>query len=475
MSPDGNWPLVRRRDVLALATSSAIAGSLAGCLDRLLGDEPLIEEGPIVSLETVADGLVYPSDLDQPPDGSDRLFVTDQPGQVYVIEGGELVDQPVIDVSDRMVNVGLDSMGGFDERGLLGIAFHPDFADDGRFYLRYSAYASSNLDHPDSAHVELLCEYELEGNVADPDTERIVLRNPQPAWFHNSGNIAFGPDGYLHITTGDGGGSFDDHAPDWHHERQMGTGQNTTDNLLGGVLRIDVDAEDADGYGIPRDNPLVDDPDGRNEYFAWGFRNPWGMAFDGDELYVADVGQAMFESVKRVERGGNYGWSVREGAHCYDPESRRDPPDDCPTETPDGQPLLGPIIEYPHEHESTAIGSAIIGGGVYRGRTVDVLEGRYVFGDWSADPHGDPEGKLFAAAPPGPGNTVHEYYEEHDLWPIVELQIDGERDLGQGGSLNRYIVSMGNDRDGELYVLTGMTSAVAGSSGEVHRIVASDG
>ncbi|MFW6152842.1 MAG: PQQ-dependent sugar dehydrogenase [Halobacteriota archaeon] len=475
MSPHGKFPHRSRRDFLRITTGTAVAGSIAGCLDGMFGDGALIGEGPTVSLETVADGLVYPSDLEQPPDGSDRLFVTDQPGQVYVIEDGEREEQPVIDVSDRMVDVGIDSMGGFDERGLLGIAFHPEFDRNGRFYLRYSAPTSRNVDHRDAAHVELLCEYDLEGNEADPDSERILLRNSQPAWIHNSGNIEFGPDGYLYITAGDGGGSFDDHAPDWYHDQHMGTGQNTSDNLLGGVLRIDVDGGDVGEYAIPPDNPLVDDPDGRDEYFAWGFRNPWGMAFDGDDLYVADVGQAMYESVNRVERGENYGWSIREGAHCYDPDAARDPPDDCPTETPDGQPLLGPVVEYPHEYESTPIGSAIIGGGMYRAGTVDVLDGRYVFGDWSADPHGDPEGVLFAAAPAAAGESVHEYYDEHDLWPIERLQVDGERDLGADGSLNRYVVSMGRDRDGELYVLTGMTPAVTGSSGEVHRIVPSGG
>ena len=468
-------PSLTRRQLLGVAGGSALLTGVSGCLDLLDSTRVEIEDGPTVGLDTVASGLTYPTDLAQPDDDSGRLFVTDQLGQVRVIEDDELREEPFIDVSDRMVDVGIDAMGGFDERGLLGIEFHPEFANNDRFFLRYSAWATGGDDHPESAHVEVLAEYLAEGETASVASERIILGISQPRWLHNSGDILFGPDGYLYMPTGDGGSTFEDHDPDWYHGEHRGTGQNTADNLLGGVLRIDVDDTD-DGleYAIPADNPLVGVDGHRDEYYAWGFRNPWGASFDGDDLYVADVGQALFEIVNLVEAGGNYGWNVREGTHCFDPDDASDPPDTCPDETPDGQPLLDPVIEYPQDDNGTQLGSAIIGGHVYRGGLIDEIEGAYVFGDWSADPHGDPKGKLFMAREPEADEEIHDYFAERDLWPIWSLDIDGEDDIGEDGELNRYVVALGKDTDGAVYVLTSATPAIAGDTGEVHRIVPSE-
>ena len=439
--------------------------------------EKFLPEGPTVGLETVAEGLTYPTDLADPDDGSGRLLVTDQLGKVRVIGPDGLEDEPFLDVSDRLVDVGLDAMGGFDERGLLGIECHPDFSENGRLFLRYS---SDEIDTPeDFGHAEVLSEFETDGDLerAAPDSERILLEIPQPSFDHNSGNVLFGPDGYLYVTTGDGGGGISDRPDDWYEENDGGYGQDTERTLLGGVLRIDVDHDGEGEYAIPEDNPLIEQPGYLDEYYAWGFRNPWGASFDGDDLYVADVGELLFEIVNRVEKGGNYGWNVKEGTHCFSTETLNDPPADCPDRTPDhvrgGEPLLDPIIEYPQEVEGTQIGSAVIGGAVYRGGFSE-LEGRYVFGDWSAVPHGDPAGQLFVASEPDPDESRHEYYEERDLWPIETLRVEHDGDAAFHGDLHRYVSAFGQDQDGEIYVMTTETPAIEGDTGEVHRLVDPD-
>lgn len=470
----GRWS---RREFLASTAVAGAAATTSGCLDMFDdGELELIGDGPTVGLETVAEGLTYPTDLKEPDDGTGRLFVTDQQGAVFVIEDGELLDTPFLDVSPDLVNVGGDD-DGFDERGLVGIEFHPDFATNNRFFLRYST-PLSHEDPSGASHAEVLVEFEADGETADPDSATELLRIPQPSIIHNSGNIHFGPDGFLYIPTGDGGGLLPDHDEHWFDGHGGPTGQNTEDNLLGGVLRIDVDAGGADEYGIPDDNPLVDMEGHRDEYYAWGFRNPWGSTFDGDDLYVADVGQAMFEIVNHVERGGNYGWSVKEGTHCYDADDTRDPPAECPQETPEdvrgGEPLLDPVIEYPQFDNDTQIGSAVIGGHYYRNGVADVIHDYYVFGDWSADPHVDPNGRVFAARPPAADEDRHEYFEERDLWPIVELSVESDNDVTNDGNLQRYIAALGQDLSGDVYLLTTETNEISGDTGEVHRIVAAE-
>jgi glucose/arabinose dehydrogenase len=200
-----------------------------------------------------------------------------------------------------------------------------------------------------------------------------------------------------------------------------------TENLLGSILRLDVDDQPGGrGYVAPADNPLVG-REGLDEYYAWGFRNPWRLSFDGDDLYVADVGQSSYEEVNLVENGVNYGWNIKEGTHCFKA-------DECPDETPDhirdGEPLLDPIIEYPHEGGPVS-GVSIIGGSVYRGSTVPELDGRYVFADFL------PEGRLFVAGRPD---------DEDELWSTVAVDIDNEELLTRA-------LSFGRDEDGEVYVL----------------------
>jgi len=413
-----------RRDVLA----SVPAGALAGCLDRDLGVGPADAAATTVALETIAGGFAAPVAVAFRP-GDDRPYVVDQPGRIHrVPEAGE--PSVVADLRDRVVDVG----SGYTEQGLLGLAFHPD---GGRAYVRYSAPRRDGTPEAYS-HTFALAEFEVgDAGAIDLDSERTLLEIPQPQANHNAGDLAFGPDGFLYVAVGDGGGGGDrgtGHVEDWDDANAGGNGQDVTENLLGSILRVDVDAStDGKPYGIPADNPLVDG-EGLDEHYAWGLRNPWRMAFDGDRLIVADVGQNRYEEVDVVENGGNYGWNVREGRGCYDAE-------DCPTETPDGDPLLNPVLQYDHDR-----GIAVVGGEVYRGDAVPELGGRYVFGDW--------RGGLLVADPDG------------DDWAFESLGVDG--------GFDRLLLAFGAGHDGELYVVTDGDTSPAGDAGELARVTAAD-
>ncbi|WP_323675571.1 PQQ-dependent sugar dehydrogenase [Halorubellus sp. PRR65] len=419
--------LPRRRDVLASAGASASA--LAGCLDLGLGGSTDGDADAVVALETVADGFAAPAAVAFRP-GDDRPYVVDQPGRAYRVDD----DAPtaVADLRDRMVSIG----SGYTEQGFLGLAFHPD---GDRAYVRYSAPRRRGTPEGYS-HTFVLDEVPVTGDGAlAVDDERTLLEIPQPQGNHNAGDLAFGPDGHLYVAVGDGGGGGDTgtgHVEDWYDGNAGGNGQDVTENLLGSILRIDVDARsDGKPYGIPDDNPLVD-RDGRPEQYAWGLRNPWRLSFDDDRLVVADVGQNRWEEVNVVERGGNYGWNVREGRHCYGAE-------DCPTATPDGDPLRDPVLEYSHD-----VGIAVVGGYVYRGTDVPALQGRYVFADWRQ--------RLFVADPSG------------DAWTREDLAV------APGGGFDRFVLAFGEDHDGELYVATDGDSGPGGESGRLSKFAPAD-
>lgn len=403
-----------------------------------------------VGLEPLATGFQAPLDVAFAPDVA-RSYIVDQPGRIYVHESGRLRDDPFLDLRDSV------EYGG--EKGLLGLTLHPDFGENRRVFVRYSAPRRSGT--PSSySHTFVLSEFTAtdDGRRVMADSERTVLEIPEPQANHNAGSLAFGPDGYLYVGVGDGGAGGDQglgHADDWYNAIDGGNGQDVTENLLGSILRIDVDSEEgnkggragsSDGgggsrtYTIPADNPLVGQQ-GLDEHYAWGFRNPWRFSFDGNDLFVGDVGQSRYEEVDLVEKGGNYGWNVTEGIHCYGT-------DDCPDETPadvrGGEPLLDPIIEYPHSGEGVS-GISVIGGYVYRGSVLPELQGTYIFGDLSAN------GRLFAATRPGDGG----------MWPTRVVEVAGD----DGDKVER-ILSFGRDDDGEVYVL-----GIGTDGGGLHRIV----
>lgn len=287
-----------------------------------------------------------PLGLQNAGDGSGRLFVVEQGGRIYLIYN-DLGDDArlFLDITGRVDDSG-------NEMGLLGLAFHPDFKDNGNFFLNYTdgnntviSRFTVNIDNPDSA---------------DPESEEIILTFPQPYSNHNGGHLEFGPsDGYLYIATGDGGSGGD----------PQGNAQNL-ETLLGKILRIDVDNKDTGlNYAIPPDNPFYDNAGGyREEIYAYGLRNPWRFSIDAltSRLWAADVGQNRIEEINIIEKGGNYGWNIMEGSLCFNP------PESC---DPTGLEL--PVYEYEHH-----LGRSITGGFVYRGEDMPALEGAYIYADF---------------------------------------------------------------------------------------------
>ncbi|ELY64567.1 PQQ-dependent sugar dehydrogenase [Natrinema versiforme] len=385
------------------------------------GMDGFFESGTEIGVQTIAEGMTGPTDMAVADQEQGEYLVADQTGELWLVTEDGLQDEPFLDVSDRMVELGTfeggyaDQNQDYDERGLLGVEPHPDFAENGRLFVHYSA--PPNDETPDGwSHVEVVSEFQASDDMssADPESERVLMEFQKPQYNHNSGPMAFGPDGYLYVPMGDGGGANDNmegHVEDWYDGNEGGNGQDVSENLLGSVLRVDVDSEGEDRpYGIPDDNPLVDSEEAAPEHYAWGFRNPFGVSFDSDDrMYVADLGQDLFEEVDIVESGGNYGWNVKEGTHCFSPETPGQPPEECPNSAPDeppydGQEFQDPIVEYPHVYEDQIVGIAIVGGHVYEADGVQELNGKYIFGDWTADPaRQSPQGRLLAATEPSGG------------------------------------------------------------------------
>jgi glucose/arabinose dehydrogenase len=400
---------------------------------------------PDVSLALVADGLSTPVGLVPLPGADDRALVLEQTGRVWVLDGDQLLADPFLDLTDRVVD--LDPS--YDERGLLGLAFHPDFVSNGRLFVYYSAplvdSAASGQDHTNRLSELHVNPGELR---ADPATERVILEFEQPQSNHSGGALGFGPDGYLYLGAGDGGGTGDN---DEGHSSQ-GNAQDTT-RLNGKVLRLDVDG--GEPYAVPPDNPFANGG-GAPEIYAYGFRNPWRLSWEPDgerRLIVSDVGYGRYEEIDVVELGGNYGWRIREGAHCLDVEAPLTPLASCPPAGENGDALIDPALEYTH----TEIGLAVVGGFVYRGSAIPALMGQYVFADFSREWTSDPpvgRGTFMAAEPGGSGQP----------WVWRELV------LGDGQRPN-FITGLGEDAAGELYVMVREELGPEGTTGRVLRLV----
>ena len=370
------------------------------------------KETPLpLDLVEVATGLASPLAGAHAGDGSGRLFIVEQPGRVRILAGHVLRATPFLDITQKLVP--LNPI--YDERGLLGLAFHPGYPTNGRFFVFYSAPGGS-LNHR-----SVLAEYHVSAgdpNRADAAGERVVLSLDQPGYVHHGGCLAFGPDGYLYVSTGDGLDSADE-------SQGPGGPAQKLDNLYGKILRLDVDGRTP--YDIAPDNPFALGA-GRDEIWAYGFRNPWRFSFDrggAHRLLAGDVGDHTWEEVSIIVRGGNYGWRVMEGNHCH-----------SPTEECDTTGKLLPILEYDH-----GVGIAVVGGYVYRGAAWPRLVGTYVFGDYTRPtPRG---GRLFFAT------------EQSDhTWTRGEfLRVDGNSSFIPG----MYLLGMAEGEDGELYAL-GSTS-----------------
>jgi glucose/arabinose dehydrogenase len=328
--------------IVTFLTAMLLAG-VSGCSSHAEGLSK-------ASLELIAEGFTSPVAMIDPGDSSQRMFVVDQTGLIWILSKGERIETPLLDLRDKVIK--LNSF--YEERGLLGLAFHPDFARNGRFYVSYSGQLRNGLSTDEWDHTTYISEFTASAsdpNQANLDSERVLLAMDKPGYNYEAGHIAFGPDGYLYIATGD---SVHDPAA------ESGKFAQDRSSLLGKILRIDVNgtADSGQKYLIPADNPFVSG-EGLPEIFAYGFRNPYRFSFDISDsgeprLFVADVGQALMEEVDIVTPGGNYGWPIREGTSCFNTQEWGQPLESCLTST-----LSGPIFAYTHGGNL----SAIIGGG----------------------------------------------------------------------------------------------------------------
>ncbi|HVY69073.1 MAG TPA: PQQ-dependent sugar dehydrogenase [Verrucomicrobiae bacterium] len=412
------------------------------------------------ALKPFASGFTSPLALVSHGSKPDHLLVADQPGVIYVVNpDGTTQPTPFLDVRGKLVKVGPN----FDERGLLSLALHPNFNSNGKFYVVYNAPLRAGVPTNWNSTLRLSEFHVSKSNPlqADLASEKVILEIDKPAFNHNGGCLGFGPDAYLYMSVGDGGDGNDvglGHAPE-------GNGQNK-DTLLAKILRIDINKPGKDkAYSIPWDNPFAKGG-GRPEIYAWGVRNPWRMSFDkGGEhqLFEADVGQTMFEEVNIIEKGRNYGWRIREGFVCFDPKDDHHPPADCPKVAADGTPLTDPIFAYKNangfRNDPEALGISITGGFVYRGKALPELNGRYVFGDWSSN-FALPMGTVLVGTPPEQNGT--------SKWTVGPLPL---ADVDAKGHIKAFIVSVGQDAEGEIYFLTNGNSQVNGTSGRVWKLV----
>ena len=414
-----------------------------------------------IDLDLVADGFVSPIGVVPIPDNTGRLIVIDQIGRLWVLDAnGNKLPTPFIDLTSRMQPLN----PGFDERGLLGVAFHPDYASNGRLFIYYNAPPRAGGPTPTTTWNNLarFSEFRISSNpnVVDMSSERVFLQIDDPQGNHNGGTLIFGQDGYLYISIGDGGGANDTpvgHVQDWYADNGGGNGQDVEQNLWGSILRLDMDG--AMPYGVPADNPFVGRV-GLDEIYAYGFRNPYRMSFDmggSNRLFAGDAGQILWEEVSVVEKGGNYGWNVKEGTHCFDAEAPSTIPANCPTVDNFGNPLIDPVIEMMNA-ANPAPGSVksltVIGGHVYRGKDLHGLKGDYVFGSFSRSFAG-PRGEIFVAKPAGPG-----------LWPFEKLSLTSFPD-----HLGQFLKGFGQDLNGEIYVATSTVLGPSGTTGKVYKIV----
>lgn len=422
----------------------------------------LISKGNIqIELQTVADNLTAPIDLQDAGDGSGRLFIVEQTGKIKILSNGAILPSPFLDVTDRLVPL----VPEYDERGLLGLAFHPDFSDPSTpgFHKLYT-YTSEPLTQKADFSVRdtepfdsqsVIAEWTVsqsDPNAVDPASRREIVRINKPQFNHNGGHIAFlATDHYLYISLGDGGNA-NDVGPG--HTPVIGNAQDTT-VILGKIIRIDpldpkLTAGSSDrvsknkNYRIPVTNPFFFRlPPIVREIFVYGLRNPYRFSFDAlsGQLVIADVGQDNIEEIDIGAAGSNYGWNQKEGSFLFNSKTGEVKPDNHPDPT-----LVDPVAEYTHED-----GEAVIGGFVYHGTlAAPVLSGQYVFGDLA--PEDSTSGRLF--------------FTDLSDGEIFEFHIGADDE-----PLGAYLKGFGQDTDNEIYVLTDTSLGPSGTGGEVRKII----
>ncbi len=374
------------------------------------------EKGEI-QLALIANGLVGPVSADAPKDSSGRLFICEQSGKIRIIKDGKLLAVPFLDINTKLAEINKN----YSEKGLLGLAFHPNYKVNGKFYVYFSGQGNDKSKD----HQSIVAEFIVSENpdIANPNTERILLEIQQPEGNHNGGQLAFGPDGYLYIASGDGGGANDEHGG-------IGNGQNLK-TLLGKILRIDVNSDSA--YNVPKDNPFVNNANALPEIWAYGLRNPWRFSFDRKtgRLFCADVGQNEWEEIDIIEKGKNYGWRIMEATHCFNPAK------DCNTKD-----LVLPIAEYSHKE-----GICVTGGYVYNGTAIDELKGKYVFADWTGQ--------------------LYNLQQQDKAWVMKGIEIMDET----GQVFKQNVNSFAEDEAGEIYILCQKSTGPYELNGSVYKIV----
>jgi glucose/arabinose dehydrogenase len=372
--------------LLLMALAGAGLTFLGGCSGT--ASQPKVPPTPLtLSLSTVVSGLSSPVDLQAPSDNTGRFFVVEQPGTIRIISNGALLPTPFLDITSQV------DFGG--EKGLLGLAFHPSYSQNRRFFVNYDRIVGGQMQ-------TVIAQFQASAtnpNVADATSEQILLTVVQPFPNHKGGQLVFGPDGFLYIGLGDGGSGGD----------PLGNGQSLQ-TMLGKMLRIDVNHTSPGlAYAIPPDNPFVNGG-GLPEIWAYGLRNPWRFSFDrpSGRLFCGDVGQDRFEEIDILQKGGNFGWNIMEGLHCFNP------PSGC-----NMAGLILPIAEYDHTE-----GDAVIGGYVYHGTALPQLAATYLLSDFGS-------GTIWNLTEGPPGT-----------WTRTRLLSTG-----------RNISSFAQDSSGELYVL----------------------
>jgi glucose/arabinose dehydrogenase len=403
-----------------------------------------------VELQTIASGLVSPILVTHAGDNSGRLFIVDQTGKILIWQNGQVLATPFLDISSLLVTLNT----AYDERGLLGLAFHPNYANNGRFFVRYSVprvgtVADPCFGTPFGCHSEVLAEFHVSAdpNIANP-TPTVLMTISKPQFNHNSGGLAFGPDGFLYFGMGDGGGANDGLTDNPPSHGPGGNGQNVN-VALGKLHRIDVST--AGVFAIPPTNPFAAGG-GFPSIFAYGFRNPFRFSFDdapggNGTLYLADVGQDNVEELDIVVNGGNYGWVIKEGTTCFNPAATTTPLTTC-----NDAGMIDPIAQYFHN-----VGIAIIGGFLYRNATIPALTGKYVFGDFTTG-FAVPDGHLFYTTPVNGSNASQ----------ILRLRIGP---AATPRNLGKFLKGIGRDQNGDLYICGSTDLGPTGANGVIYKLI----
>jgi glucose/arabinose dehydrogenase len=452
--------LVRRRTfslfIILLATAFLVFW-VAGCKKNK--DEPA---NVTPNIKLVAENLVSPLSVVESPDDSKRLFIVDQAGKIWIIPpGATMLTTPFLDLSGKIVSLNAS----YDERGLLSMAFHPNFKTNGKFYVFYTAPPraggpSAGVNWNSLTRISEFKVSAANSNVADMSSEKVILEADHPQSNHNGGTVAFGPDGFLYISIGDGGNKDDvgaGHFSDWYTANIGGNAQNLWANLMGKVLRIDVN--NGTPYSIPADNPFAGSPNFKKEIYAYGFRNPYRFSFDmggTHQLYLGDAGQSLYEEVDIVTKGSNYGWNVKEGTVCFNTDSDLLVRPNCPSVDSLGKPLVDPIIQLINKANPSGGGTSlvVVGGNVYRGTAFPNLQGKYIFGSFASD-FANPDGQLYVSSPSTNGMWTFEDFKPKDF----------------PNNLGYFLKGFGQDLSGEIYIAVSAKGGVSGTTGKIYKIV----